>query len=324
MMLMAQSGGWTLFLLAAVIPSVHLQGNNSSIQLDSSSDLNTEAQIYHSVEEIPPKGVQVQGNSISDQADSDSKVTTEAQIYNSVEEIPLRVAQGNSSSTQPLSDSEEFPSDAQFYRPVLQPSESIPPIGDYMLKTLAGIPCIKAKMGVVFIVIENKTRYLSLEPTSVRTTGYCGIKTAVLCLTLPNNAASLQFVFKKNKTLFSVTKLTAHLTPLPPCNGCRNKTYSGVMAHEELFTTATGQSFKCNSETLFLMSSQLNIKLVPLQVQAFTLNKGEFGKDVECWADYNKRVIPIIIGAVVVCIILIVVITFLIVRDRRTEGYNSL
>nr|XP_020509092.1 lysosome-associated membrane glycoprotein 3 [Labrus bergylta] len=323
MMLVAQSGGWTLFLMAALIPSVHLQGNNNSIQLDSSSDLNTEAQIYHSVEEIPPKGVQVQGNSNSDQAESDSKVTTEAQIYNSVEEIPLRVVQGNSSSIQPLSDSEEFPSDAQIYYPVLQPSESVPPIGVYTLKTLAGIPCIKAKMGVVFIVIEKKTSYLSLDPTRVRVNGYCGKKTAVLCLTLPNNAASLQFVFKQNKTLFSVTKLFAHLTTLPPNHGRLNKTYSGI-TQEELFSTATGKSFKCNSESLFLMSSQLNIKLVPLQVQAFTLNKGEFGKDVECWADFNKRVIPIVIGAVVVCIILIVVITFLVIRDRRTEGYESL
>lgn len=46
--------------------------------------------------------------------------------------------------------------------------------------------------------------------------------------------------------------------------------------------------------------------------------------DVECWADFNKRIIPIIIGAVVVTIILIAVLTYLFIRDRRREGYDSL
>lgn len=46
--------------------------------------------------------------------------------------------------------------------------------------------------------------------------------------------------------------------------------------------------------------------------------------EVECWADYNKRVIPIIIGAVVVCLLIIAALTFLFIRDRRREGYDTL
>lgn len=46
--------------------------------------------------------------------------------------------------------------------------------------------------------------------------------------------------------------------------------------------------------------------------------------DVECWADFNKRIIPIIIGAVVVTVILIAVMTYMLIRDRRREGYDSL
>lgn len=45
---------------------------------------------------------------------------------------------------------------------------------------------------------------------------------------------------------------------------------------------------------------------------------------VECWADYNKRVIPIIIGAVVVGLILIAALTYLFIRDQRRQGYDSL
>ncbi|KAM9358417.1 lysosome-associated membrane glycoprotein 3 [Symphorus nematophorus] len=225
---------------------------------------------------------------------------------------------------QPSSDS-ELPSEAQIYRPVLQPSEAIPPSGTYMLTNLVGQPCIKATMGVEYIVNEKKkTWYFNLDPSRVRTSGYCGKQDAVLSLTLPFNAASLQLTFRKEKKSFYITKLTAHVSPLPVCQGCANKTYSGLLAHEKLFSTADGQSFSCKSESLFLMSSQLRIKLVPLKMQAFTVPKGQYGKELECWADFNKRVIPIIIGAVVVTIILIAVLSYLFIKDRRGQGYERL
>lgn len=46
--------------------------------------------------------------------------------------------------------------------------------------------------------------------------------------------------------------------------------------------------------------------------------------EVECWADYNKRIIPIVIGAVVVGLILIAGLTYLFIRDYRRQGYESL
>ncbi|XP_045904536.1 lysosome-associated membrane glycoprotein 3 isoform X2 [Micropterus dolomieu] len=238
--------------------------------------------------------------------------------------IPGLHLQRNGSSIQPASNSEP-PSKAQIYQPVFQPSEAIPPIGTYMLKNAVGNPCIKATMGVEYIVIEKKKSwYFNLDPSRVSISGYCSKETAVLSLTLPANAASLQLFFKKENNLFYVTKLTAHVSPLPVCQGCANKTYSGLVDHEKLFTAANGQSFNCKSENLLLMSPALRIKLVPLQMQAFTLPKGQYGKEVECWADYNKRVIPIVIGATVVCLILIAVLTFLFIKDRRRQGYDRI
>ncbi|XP_028260577.1 lysosome-associated membrane glycoprotein 3 [Parambassis ranga] len=254
MMLQAHTDGWTLLFLAAFIPGVHLQRNDSSIQ--------------------------------------------------------------------PVSDSELHP-EVVIYRPVLQPSESIPPTETYMLKDVLGTVCIKATLGAEYIVIEKKPWYFSLDPSRVRTSGYCGTEDAVLSLTLPDNAASLQFNFRKDKDAFYVVKVTAHLA-YPICQGCANKSYLGLLAHEKLFRTTNGQSFNCKSESLLLLSSQLSIKLVPLQMQAFSLRKGQYGKEMECWADFNKRVIPIIVGATVVGLLLIAVLTFLVVRDRRRQGYDPL
>lgn len=227
------------------------------------------------------------------------------------------------SSVQAASRS-ELHSEAQIYQPpVLQPSETTPPTGTYMLKDRAGKLCIKTTMGVEYIVLENKkTWYFNLEPSRVTTSGYCGKDTAVLSLTLPGNASSLQFTFKKEKRFFFVTRLTAHVSPLPVCKGCANKTYSGLVAKDRLFAAAYGQSFKCKSESLLLTSSELRIKLVPLQMQAFNVPILQYGKEVECWADFNKRAIPIIIGATVVTLCLIVVLTYLFSKDRRRQGYN--
>lgn len=47
--------------------------------------------------------------------------------------------------------------------------------------------------------------------------------------------------------------------------------------------------------------------------------------EVECWADFNKRIFPIIIGATVVGLLLIAVLTFLIIwNNRRQAGYDRI
>lgn len=57
-----------------------------------------------------------------------------------------------------------------------------------------------------------------------------------------------------------------------------DQTYVGLLDHEKLFRTGNGKSFKCKSANLLLMSSQLQVKLDLMQMQAFTLPKGQFGK----------------------------------------------
>uniref|UniRef100_A0A3Q3K686 Lysosome-associated membrane glycoprotein 2-like luminal domain-containing protein n=1 Tax=Monopterus albus TaxID=43700 RepID=A0A3Q3K686_MONAL len=236
--------------------------------------------------------------------------------------IPGVYLQRNDSFVQ-LDD--QLPSHLQIYRPVLQPSEAIPPIGTYVLDNLVGKPCIRATMGAEYIVTEKKkTWYFNLDPSRVKISGYCGNNTAVLCLMLSDNGASLQFTFIKEKNVSYVTKLSAHVSPEPVCPKCANKTYTGLLEHDKLFTAEDGQSFLCKSGHLFLMTSELRIKLVPLQIQAFALPSGHYGKEMECWADINERVFLIIFGAVVVGLFLITVLTFLFIKDRHRQGYERI
>lgn len=51
--------------------------------------------------------------------------------------------------------------------------------------------------------------------------------------------------------------------------------------------------------------------------------KSSYSSEVECLADFNKRVIPLVLGAVAVGVLLIALLTFLLLRDRR-RGYERL
>nr|XP_040039620.1 lysosome-associated membrane glycoprotein 3 isoform X1 [Gasterosteus aculeatus aculeatus] len=231
---------------------------------------------------------------------------------------------GSGGSVQPSSDA-ALPSQAGRGRPLWQRAEAAPAIGTYMLNNPAGKPCIKATMGAEYIVNEKRdTWYFNLDPSRVDTSGDCGKDAAVLRLTLPDNAASLQFTFRKDKNLFYVDKLVAHVSPPPGCQGRANKTYSGSLAHEKLFAAGDGQSFHCRHEQVLRVSSELRIKLLPLQVQAFTLPEGQYGAEVECWSDFYRRVIPVTVGATLVGLVLIAVLTSLFIRDRRAGGYVRL
>ncbi|XP_038150932.1 lysosome-associated membrane glycoprotein 3 [Cyprinodon tularosa] len=215
--------------------------------------------------------------------------------------------------------------ETRFYRPVLQHNETLPTPGSYMLRDFDGRPCIKVTMGAEYVVMENKINwYFNLDPSRVTLSGKCGKEEALLYLMLPGNSGSLEFTFRKDEDNFYVTKLAAQLSPLPVCKGCPNKTYSGFLSQKRLFKAEVYRSFKCTSESLLSVSSELQIKLVPLQMQAFGVPNGQFGKEDECWADFNRRAIPIIIGSIVLGFILSAVLSFLIIRDRHPPTYERL
>ncbi|XP_060796477.1 lysosome-associated membrane glycoprotein 3 isoform X2 [Neoarius graeffei] len=207
-------------------------------------------------------------------------------------------------------------------KPSLQPKEKPPLIETYTLKK-DGRVCIMARLGVEFVVKENKkTLYLNLDPKSTKVTGYCAVQKAVLSLIF--DGGNLEFTFIKNGDQSYVSTVRVLLEPEPSCKQCKGKSYPGIMDHEKLFKTNKGQSFKCQSKTSLILADNLAIKLIPMQVQAFNLSKGSFGKEMECWADYTKRIMPIVVGAVVAGIILIAILVYVLLRERHSQGYEQL
>uniref|UniRef100_A0A671SQE3 Lysosome-associated membrane glycoprotein 2-like luminal domain-containing protein n=1 Tax=Sinocyclocheilus anshuiensis TaxID=1608454 RepID=A0A671SQE3_9TELE len=199
-------------------------------------------------------------------------------------------------------------------RPVLQPKETAPPQFLCTLRNPQGKVCVRASLGVEYVVRENKKNYyFNMNPSSTRATGFCGNQKSILSLDF--DGGHLEFTFiKRIRIIYEI---------ISPCLA-PNKTYVGVINHDKLFKAKNGLSFQCKSQMTLILASYFRVKLVPLQIQAFDLANGAFGKEVECWEDYNKRMIPIILGAVAAAVCLIAILTYVLVRERRGQGYEQL
>ncbi|XP_062412269.1 lysosome-associated membrane glycoprotein 2 isoform X2 [Sardina pilchardus] len=206
----------------------------------------------------------------------------------------------------------------------LQPKPSPPCPYSYELKNRDGNVCLKAVLGVQYMVTLKKKFYYFNNPQTTRATGYCGNQTAVL--SLESNEMYLEFTFVKKSKEYYTHKLRARLGPISVYdnNKCENYSYPETVNNEQLFKTTTGLSFKCKSQLVVKMSPNLRLKIMSAQFQPFDLSNGQFGKDFECWQDYINRIIPIIVGAIAVGILLIATVSYLVVREYRHRNYESM
>ncbi|XP_023699981.1 lysosome-associated membrane glycoprotein 3 [Paramormyrops kingsleyae] len=208
-------------------------------------------------------------------------------------------------------------------KPVLLPKESIPPTGDYSLHDQKGNVCIKALLGAEYIVTQGKTNlYFNLDPKSTMATGFCGDNTALLSLNF--DGGSIEFTFVKKGKMSYVSILRANLTASRNCINCRSETFAGALINMKLFLSENGRSHKCYSEDTLTMANNLNIKIMNMKIQGFQISSGKFGKENECWPDFIKRIVPIILGGTAVGLGLIVVLAWLLARERRAQGYQRI
>ncbi|KAL2089730.1 hypothetical protein ACEWY4_014418 [Coilia grayii] len=208
-------------------------------------------------------------------------------------------------------------------KPSLDPKPSPPLVGNYDLRKPNGEVCLKANMGVQYMLTVNKKfYYFNMNPLVTRATGYCGNLTAVLSLEF--EGGNLEFTFVKEAKEYYTRKIRALLEPVSMCKKCKSQSYPGIMEKEKLFKTTTGLCFKCKSELVVKMSPDFRLKMMAAQFQPFDLANGQFGKDFECWQDYIKRIIPIILGAIAVGVCLIATVSYLITREYRNQGYERL
>ncbi|XP_008418859.1 lysosome-associated membrane glycoprotein 2 isoform X3 [Poecilia reticulata] len=196
------------------------------------------------------------------------------------------------------------------------PTLPTPTVGNYSIRHDANsTACLLANFGLRIGFTQNK-KYQEVNfdpPTEV--SGSCGADNSELILVSNNIAVSLSFYNDTNKFRLHAVNVTINSS-------------SGVFAQSganlSLWEAAVGSSYMCNKEQNFTITSLLSFYTFSLHVQPFAVKNGIYSTAHECSLDDSSILIPIIVGAALAGLILIVVIAYVIGRRKTHVGYQTL
>ncbi|KAF7228405.1 transcript variant X3 [Nothobranchius furzeri] len=195
------------------------------------------------------------------------------------------------------------------------PTLPTPFTGNYTLKSNETV-CLLANFGLrISLKIKEKYQEMNFEPVGAEVSGSCG--TNISELVLGSDQMNITFTFNNDTKKFLLHDLSINV-----------KTSSGVFnassTNLTLWEASIGSSYMCNKEQNFTISDQLSLFTFNLHVQPFGVKKGVFSTAHECSLDDPSILIPIIVGAALAGLIIIVVIAYVIGRRKTYAGYQTL
>nr|XP_033778955.1 macrosialin isoform X2 [Geotrypetes seraphini] len=199
-----------------------------------------------------------------------------------------------------------------------------PNVGDYNVST-GSDTCLRVIMGIKLRVQYNTTSqwgtFVVPVPPLTTASGNCTNQTATLRLSFPEGY--LLFTFQKNTTrkvfYLSRVQISLDYSFSETSNTHINAENSSLQEYE----TPLGRSYTCK-DTKINVSKIVIFEAIQEQVQAFSLNKGQFGEANQCTADTVNMVLPIAISVILIVLIAVVIIAYLVSRKRARSGYQTL
>lgn len=80
----------------------------------------------------------------------------------------------------------------------------------------------------------------------------------------------------------------------------------------------------CSAEQILAVVPAFSLNTFRLQVQPFGVTNKQFSTAEECQMDQDQMLIPIVVGAALAGLVLIVLIAYLIGRKRSHAGYQTI
>ncbi|XP_071397489.1 lysosome-associated membrane glycoprotein 1a [Centroberyx affinis] len=202
-----------------------------------------------------------------------------------------------------------------------------PERGTYSVTNGNGTVCLLAQMGLQlnvshFSVSQNKTvqDIVNLTPNLTTISGSCEASSATLVL-MQERTTTLNFTFTLNSTtnkyhLSSVSLLASWPDMAAP--------FSASNSSLDYLRSTLGRSYMCNAEQTLVVVPAFSLNTFRLQVQPFGVTTNQFATAEECQMDQDQMLIPIIVGAALAGLVLIVLIAYLIGRKRSHAGYQTI
>uniref|UniRef100_A0A8C8VFB8 Lysosome-associated membrane glycoprotein 1 n=1 Tax=Pelusios castaneus TaxID=367368 RepID=A0A8C8VFB8_9SAUR len=201
-----------------------------------------------------------------------------------------------------------------------------PATGKYNVTGTNGT-CVLAHMGLQLNVsYDKKDRKTGLEvlnfaPENTSFTGSCDSSSAFLNLTFEKTALVFHFLLNTSTDKFFLQGVTVNTT-LP--SEATTPNFEAVNNSMNELRATVGNSFKCSAEEKLRVEDRVFVNVFNVWVQVFKINGNKFGAVEECQLDENNMVIPIIVGAALAGLVLIVLVAYLIGRKRSHAGYQTI
>ncbi|XP_040005033.1 lysosome-associated membrane glycoprotein 1b [Xiphias gladius] len=203
-----------------------------------------------------------------------------------------------------------------------------PERGNYVVTNSNGTACLLASMGlqlnITFISLSQmKTvqEVVNLQPNMTKSSGSCESDSASLRLTTDAEKTNVTFTFTLNTTAnkyhLSEVLLSAAWPDMKDAFSAHNNSLDYLRG-------TLGYSYMCREEQTLNVAQNLSINTFQVQVQPFGLTGNQFGAAEECQLDEDDMLIPIVVGAALAGLVLIVLLAYLIGRKRSHAGYQTI
>ncbi|KAM3612872.1 uncharacterized protein V6R79_016143 [Siganus canaliculatus] len=204
--------------------------------------------------------------------------------------------------------------------PTTTPSPTLPTptVGQYSIKPDENsTACLLASFGLrVGIQHADKYEEMNLVPNATSVTGTCGVNSSELVLTSDTMTFTFTFINDSKKFRLHALNVTGTTSS--------GASFSEANTNLSLWEAAVSSSYMCSKEQNITITSSLTLFTFELHVQPFGVKKGDFSTAHECSLDDISLLIPIIVGAALGGLILIVVIAYVIGRRKTYVGYQTL
>lgn len=208
-----------------------------------------------------------------------------------------------------------------------QKGPGIPAQGVYSVKNENGTVCLKANMGLQINISfpaasQNTTMQIvvNINPNDTSASGSCDQTKATLILNSLQKT-QLNFTFSLNTTSKKYHLNSVSISAVWPDI---KESFSAHNDSLDYLRGSLGFSYMCRSEQVLEVSRDFSLNTYSLHVQPFGLTGDKFGSALECLLDEDDLVIPIVVGAALAGLVLVVLLAYLIGRKRSHAGYQTI
>ncbi|XP_069068197.1 lysosome-associated membrane glycoprotein 2 isoform X2 [Pleurodeles waltl] len=194
-----------------------------------------------------------------------------------------------------------------------KPTPSKPSTGTYSVKK-GNETCLLATMGLQLNVSQIRLP-VNMNPNTTSSSGRCDNHTATMVLN-DSTTGAIEFGFVLANGRFHLESVNITLIDQPFVLFANNNL--------SYWDAALGSSYMCLKQQTLDVGTNVSVNVFDVRVQPFQVLNGKFSTAQECSLDDDGILIPIIVGASLAGLIVVIVIAYIIGRRKSYAGYHTL